>query len=573
MSRRRMPRLAGAVLLAALLALSAVYAGSTLAGTKGVGQQSEVFSLAVGSGSGQVGYVAGNDDAEAWGPWSFTVMNNGRVAILDAANRRLLVVDRSGHEVQSIAYGDLGLVSPMDVYEWRGRLAVADCSTTPEAVVLVDLGSGRSDGRIELPDGLAEAGPLFMGSGDGGLQLVLGGTESHSVAAGAKVREVASIRESEQAVDVPGVGKTTVETGVAADKKGPRVSVARVGDNARVVRDVGADGVAAQRVRPLGSTRAGNLLADTAYIVPAGDGVQVKFYVEELSRDNLGTLASVTVPTDEFYIWPQRYLAVDRKGQIWCMVAGKERVSFRILEPCPDRPDVDDGSIARSVNAFAKSVGRGLLDAIQPPVAYADVSPPARANPWTRDNGQSVAFSYGYTTWTCSSGAYSRSCNLADNIRPRFLYSGGTFTGVAYAWGKYTTPASFKSYVEAGTYDAGDIGTTTVETCTVGTDCSGLVTRIWGLTSKHSTTTLPAHATRLADSTPLGQLSRGDVFDRTLSPGRHVLCFNAFQNTDSFYACEATTRNSVDRVVYWTRSKAELLANSYHMYRYNYWTN
>jgi hypothetical protein len=162
---------------------------------------------------------------------------------------------------------------------------------------------------------------------------------------------------------------------------------------------------------------------------------------------------------------------------------------------------------------------------------------------------------------------------LADNIRPRNIYIGGVFTGVSYGWGKWTTPTTFKSCVEAGTYDAGDIGSNTVEPCVVGTDCSGLVSRIWGLSSKHATTTLPAHAVLLADSTPLGNLSFGDVFDRTVSPGRHVLCFNAFQGADTFYCCEATTRNNVDRVVFWTRSKAELLANSYHIYRYKYWTN
>jgi hypothetical protein len=550
--------LTGAVLAAGLLALPIVYAGSVMAGKKGVGKEAEVFSLSIGSGRAQVGYEQGGGDAEAWGPWSFTVLQNGNVAVLDAANQRLLVVDRSGEEVRSIPYAELGLASPVDLCEWRGKLAVAECNTTPEAVVLVDL---------------AEAGPRFMGAEDGGLQLVVGMTESHRVTDGAKGHDLASIRKAEPAVDVRGVGKVVVEPAAADGKAGSSVRVNRATDRSILSRSVRADDAPAERVKPLGGTPAGGLLVDTAYLVPAGDGVQVKFYVEELSSGTLDTVASVTVPTDEFYLWPARYLSVDQKGQVWCMVAGVDRVSFRILKPTSGGPDVDDGSIARSVNAFAQRAGRAIVSGLEPSVALADASPPSRAIPWSRANGQSVASSYCNLSWWCSSGAYYRSCNSADNIRPRNIYVGGVFTGVSYGWGKWTTPDSFKSYVEAGTYDAGDIGSKYVESCVVGTDCSGLVSRIWGLLVKHSTTTLPAHATQLADSTSVGQLAFGDVFDRTVSPGRHVLCFGQMQGLDTFYCFEATTRNNVDRVAFWTRSKAELLANSYHIYRYNYWTN
>jgi hypothetical protein len=86
------------------------------------------------------------------------------------------------------------------------------------------------------------------------------------------------------------------------------------------------------------------------------------------------------------------------------------------------------------------------------------------------------------------------------------------------------------------------------------------VSRIWGLTIKHSTRTLPDHATRLSINTPLSSLRFGDVFDK---PGSHVLCFNLCLDPDTFYAYESTTRNGVDRVVYWTRSKAELAAAGY----------
>jgi hypothetical protein len=574
MSRgRRDAVLAATALLLTALIVVLVYVGSVAAGKKGVGQATEMFALSVGSGPAQIGYAEASEEEEAWGPWSFTVLKNGNVAILDAVNQRLLVVSPAGEELQSVAYEDLGLVSPVDLCEWRGRLAIAECNTSPEAVVLVDLDHRRRDGQVELPDGLAEAGPRFLMASDGGLQLVLGMTESHRVTDSNKGHDLAKIKKAEPAVDLPGVGSVTVAPASDPAKGQSAIRLTRTDERGKAARTVKVDDIRAERVEPLGSTQDGDLLAATAYFVDAGKGVQVKFYVEKLSRADLGTSASVTVPTEEFYLWPERYLAVDQQGRIWCMVAQNDKVSFRILELASERPDVRDGSLARSINSLVQRVGGALGGALSPAHALADTDPPARSNPWTRANGQSVAVSYGYLTWTCSSGAYYRSCNLADNIRPRNIYVGGVFTGVSYGWGKWTTPSTFKSSVEAGTYDAGDIGSTTVEPCVVGTDCSGLVSRIWGLSSKHSTTTLPAHAVMLADGTSLGSLAFGDVFDRTVSPGRHVLCFNAYQGVDTFYCCEATTRNNVDRVVFWTRSKSELLANSYHMYRYRYWTN
>ena len=114
-----------AAALCAALAVSAVYVGSVLAGKKGVGEQTEVFALSIGSGPAQIGYVEADSDLDAWGPSSFAVLRNGDVAILDAANRRLLVVDQEGAQVRSVDYERLGLVCPADLYEWRGRLAVA----------------------------------------------------------------------------------------------------------------------------------------------------------------------------------------------------------------------------------------------------------------------------------------------------------------------------------------------------------------------------------------------------------------------------------------------------------------
>jgi len=229
-----------------------------------VGEATEVFALSIGSGPAEIGYAEATEEEEAWGPWSFTVLKNGNVAILDAVNQRLLVVDQSGEELQSIAYEDLGLVSPVDLCEWWGRLAIAECSTSPEAVVLVDLDSRRREGQVELPDGLAEAGPRFMAASDGGLQLVLGMSESHRVTDGNKGHDVAKIKKAEPAVDMPGIGSVTVELASAPAEGESAVRLTRANERGKAARTVAVDDIPAERVEPLGSTRDGDLLAATA---------------------------------------------------------------------------------------------------------------------------------------------------------------------------------------------------------------------------------------------------------------------------------------------------------------------
>ncbi len=480
------------------------------------------------------------------------------------------MVDTSGEEVQAVSYTKLGLKSPVDLCEWRGLLAVADCSTSPEAVILVNLASGEAEGRIDLPRGLAEAGPRFLKGSDGGLQLILGMSQSHRVTDATNGLTLLAIKESLRTeIDVAGLGMVTVDSAPADQSVGPTVRISNA-SGLDTARTMAAGGVSAQSVEVIGTSPEGDLLVQTSYFLPGADGVEVKFYVEQLSRDSLCTKGSVSIPTEEFHLWPLKYLEVDQEGQTWCMVAAKDHLSFRVLTPTAEQPDVKDGSVARSMHDAAVRLSSAISRSLGPDKAFADSDPPARANPWTRDDGNNQAWSYWNCWFTCSSGAYYRSCGGSDNIVPRNLYSGGTFQGVSYAWGKWTTPSSFKSYVEAGTKDAGDIGSQSVETCTVGVDCSGLVSRIWGLSTKHNTSGLTAHANQLSDSTPLSSLVRGDVFDR---PGTHVLSFQWRQDSNTFYAYESTTRNNVDRVMYWARSRSELMAAGYHMYRYKYWTD
>ena len=79
-----------------------------------------------------------------------------------------------------------------------------------------------------------------------------------------------------------------------------------------------------------------------------------------------------------------------------------------------------------------------------------------------------------------------------------------TNTGVAYKWGGFDTPARFDAGLRAGRA-AGDVytaekrrkGGAAVSADAVGIDCSGFVSRCWGLAEKHSTSMLFGISERL----------------------------------------------------------------------------
>jgi len=143
--------------------------------------------------------------------------------------------------------------------------------------------------------------------------------------------------------------------------------------------------------------------------------------------------------------------------------------------------------------------------------------------------------------------------------KPRYLGGAGTYWSVPYDWGGWDTVDGFNSYMDPNTYQAGD-NNTTDESCSKGVDCSGYVSRIWQLSSKHGTCTLQNVSTLL---TSTNNLLSGDIMNRCLV---HTVLFTDFQ-PNGMNAYESTTYNSYDRVVWgfsnWSRF------NGYQPRRYN----
>ena len=89
--------------------------------------------------------------------------------------------------------------------------------------------------------------------------------------------------------------------------------------------------------------------------------------------------------------------------------------------------------------------------------------------------------------------------------------------------------------------------TATTGNCGKGVDCSGFVSRVWGLSSHIYTNSLDNYSTHLS-----GGLHAMLPFDIFLKQGSHVIFFSGWWDDYEldFYVYEATTTNSWDRVVF-----------------------
>jgi len=112
--------------------------------------------------------------------------------------------------------------------------------------------------------------------------------------------------------------------------------------------------------------------------------------------------------------------------------------------------------------------------------------------------------------------------SIGGNISTPTWVKVGTNVSVPYCWGGFSSLASFTSGLGVNK-SAGDSDCTTsgdcCEYCALGVDCSGFVSRSWGLTSKQSTSTLPNISTAYSSPT---QVKPGDIFNYASSHVRLV---------------------------------------------------
>ncbi|HZN92276.1 MAG TPA: hypothetical protein VFB81_06205, partial [Myxococcales bacterium] len=274
--------------------------------------------------------------------------------------------------------------------------------------------------------------------------------------------------------------------------------------------------------------------------------------VDELKQDRAGTIhidrivrqytpagrlaGMARFPIGEQAVPVEQALAVGPDGQVYGLLAQADRVLVARLSFMP------------------------RLVPILPEDSFEPVAPQLSLACTTyRSTIASRANAYINNSHYLSSTNISGAC--AGRIKPRYLYSAGNYYSVSYDWNGFDSVSGFNSYMSPGTSQAGDIDTAGSEGCSKGVDCSGFVSRAWGLPQKYGTGTLPSLSTAIS----WASLKVGDILDK---PGVHVVLIVTYTSTSSAYVWEATTTGSFDRVVKRTINPGTYLAG-YTAYRFN----
>jgi hypothetical protein len=240
-------------------------------------------------------------------------------------------------------------------------------------------------------------------------------------------------------------------------------------------------------------------------------------------------LGLARVPLAEQYTYVEHGLVVGPDGAVYVLITWPDRVEVQRLrfskELKPILPTASAETSAQNGEAKAVAPLQGCR---------------------SRDSMMSVASEYvnnwKYLNSSNTDGACSGRC------KPRYItVPNAYYASVAYDWGGWDTVSAYNSFMHPNSYQAGDAPRTgcaaTVEGCSKGTDCSGFVSRCWGLSSKQSTCTLRDISGQL---TSILVLLPGDIVDKC---GVHVVLFASYSG-NGLYAYESTTLSAYDRVVY-----------------------
>lgn len=133
----------------------------------------------------------------------------------------------------------------------------------------------------------------------------------------------------------------------------------------------------------------------------------------------------------------------------------------------------------------------------------------------SRSEVMARAQAFAYHPWTCGEQNLTASCSAGYES----VYVPGDHVGLPYDWGGYMELAEFDKGILAGK-GAGSYPKNGILSCTVGLDCSGFVSKAWGI--GHYTT---SNLASVASAIGADALLAGDIFNQA---GYHVTLFSSF---------------------------------------------
>lgn len=475
-----------------------------------------LFSIPIGEKG--ISYAGvGIEDMEDWGPSSIKTDVEGNIWIADAVAHRLLQYTRSG-ALRVVVTLPKEVVSVHDFAPTTEGLWVADRWAQTPAVILVGF-----DGTLVEKHNLPPGSETFMGG------VAIDPFNRPVVSIGSSVLAIGNAKRSVEAIwdesDIP-----------ASDVMYPPVKVARN--------------------KMLSTQSAGYFVleSDTGSYLEALPGDVWMSYLGSDKGDAHFMEVNTTLGEHTIDTTIHRYDSNLRRYGVARFPA--ERFLYNINNPMtvssdgsvigmvtyPDRVDVVQLSFSRSLEPleFEDVVFEEELFG----VASADKACIKRSKIHTN------AIDYRINRTYLSTSAISGSCS--GRQKPRYLGSAGYYDSVAYDWGGFDSVGMFNQAMTTSSMRAGDTNTS-VESCSRGVDCSGFVSRVWGLTTKYSTSTLKNVSKAISKS----QLKEGDILNKS---GDHVVLYvnSCTANGSAGYLVyEATVSSTADKVVRQCRKTSE----------------
>ena len=435
---------------------------------------------------------------------------------------------------------------PTAIFQIRPSLnGIVD--TLANRLVFID-DQGRIVGRSPLPDGFS----VSAVEAEDDRILLLGGDRKSAIILA-------------RSIDPTALGSLAEEPLPAQPRSAPAASVRRSKTQLTIPSALGGARSNAGQLEVRSLT--GGLLADATEVGASTSGDRYVLWTELVSANPsavvrafvgrysaAGRLTGVAeVPIADMDYVPEQYVVVSAGGDVRVMVPTKSRLELRTLaissitpvDPLT-RSNVVSPDLLKRLPANKGRVVPVATDVRTPQDAPEprNLSPTTKEDregravvPISRDKVLDQARAFITQQWTLAKTNYSQPgvadvCNKAQRqywSRPSWVREqliDQSLTRIPYKWGGFDDPAEYVRRLGQG-YLAGSVCTCrdpSHNDCVVekaaGVDCSGFVSRAWGLVRKYGTSNLSSISTILKNwQSDLDKLKPGDALNRS---GNHV---------------------------------------------------
>lgn len=257
------------------------------------------------------------------------------------------------------------------------------------------------------------------------------------------------------------------------------------------------------------------------------DDQTVRHYAED------GTLLGIArVPLRERATYVPNSLALGPDGAVYMLMTRPDTVEIQrvtFVAELPPLPPITSGETGSTPSA----------------TEMGDASDPAAAAPNCQPRDTMIALGFKYRDNRCNLSNKNINGSCPGRVRPHYLDHGpGEYGSVAYDWGGFDTVEQYNTFMAQG-FQAGDMPTSRNDPptqCSKGVDCSGFVSRCWGLKEKKGTSNIKDVSFAIKRS----QLKPGDILNLA---GSHVTLFH-HSDGEGIWAFESTAWGHRDRVIF-----------------------